>query len=63
MLILDMNDKAVKESAVINASQGMIKDWRAFLIAGGLRIWGHLACQRAGFRSKIGIACMQRYRE
>uniref|UniRef100_A0A8D0KVR7 Lipid-binding serum glycoprotein N-terminal domain-containing protein n=1 Tax=Strix occidentalis caurina TaxID=311401 RepID=A0A8D0KVR7_STROC len=31
-LILDMSDKGVKESTVINASQGMIKDWKAFLI-------------------------------
>uniref|UniRef100_A0A663EC28 Lipid-binding serum glycoprotein N-terminal domain-containing protein n=1 Tax=Aquila chrysaetos chrysaetos TaxID=223781 RepID=A0A663EC28_AQUCH len=31
-LILDMSDKGVKESTVINASQGMIKGWKAFLI-------------------------------
>uniref|UniRef100_A0A8B9Z3J3 Lipid-binding serum glycoprotein N-terminal domain-containing protein n=1 Tax=Buteo japonicus TaxID=224669 RepID=A0A8B9Z3J3_9AVES len=31
-LILDMNDKGVKESTVINASQGMIKGWKTFLI-------------------------------
>uniref|UniRef100_A0A663N978 Lipid-binding serum glycoprotein N-terminal domain-containing protein n=1 Tax=Athene cunicularia TaxID=194338 RepID=A0A663N978_ATHCN len=31
-LISDMSDKGVKESTVINASQGMIKDWKAFLI-------------------------------
>lgn len=31
-LMLDMSDKGAKESTVINASQGMIKDWKAFLI-------------------------------
>uniref|UniRef100_A0A8B9SRB9 Lipid-binding serum glycoprotein N-terminal domain-containing protein n=1 Tax=Anas platyrhynchos TaxID=8839 RepID=A0A8B9SRB9_ANAPL len=62
-LMLDMSDKGVKESAIINASQGMIKDWKAFLIARGLKNSSHLPCQRVRFRSNIGIACMQRYRE